>query len=134
VANTLYREHYQTLKMKHRIESNDHLSVSYEWKYKQKWNKFGVTAKPDPVPIERGSEEEFITEHYWGYTRINRQKTSEYEVVHPSWEQYPVLNYQIDVDFKGMYGEPFGELASQTPTSVLLAEGSEIEVKRGKSL
>jgi uncharacterized protein len=32
-----------------------------------------------------GSQEEFITEHYWGYTACG-ERTSEYRVEHPRWK------------------------------------------------
>ena len=78
-----------------------------------------------------GSEEEFITEHYWGYTRISATKTSEYEVQHPRWVVYPVKNYTIDVAFGHLYGKEFDFLKNEKPVSVFLAEGSEIAVKSG---
>jgi len=85
VANTLYKENYQTLPMKHLwIEQKDQLEVAYSWKNRN-WNSFAVTATSKAEDILAGSEEEFITEHYWGYTKIGVNKTSEYGVEHPRW-------------------------------------------------
>ena len=78
-----------------------------------------------------GSEEEFITEHYWGYAQISPKRTTQYEVVHPRWDVYPTINHTIDVDFEGNYGQPFAFLKTVQPTSVFLAEGSEIAVRKG---
>jgi hypothetical protein len=36
-----------------------------------------------PEEAAPGSEEEFITEHYWGYTRQRDGGTIEYRVEHP---------------------------------------------------
>jgi uncharacterized protein YqjF (DUF2071 family) len=131
VANRIYKENYQTMPMKHSwLTDQDALEVEYCWK-KRRWNTFKVNASPNPVLIEIGSEEEFITEHYWGYTKINRSVTSEYEVTHPRWMTYPVNSYRIDVDFGDVYGERFSFLSKQEPKSVMLAEGSEIAVKAG---
>lgn len=86
VANTIYNEHYETLPMKHAWENSaDSLHVTYTWK-KDTWNSLEVTAQASSIAIADGSEEEFITEHYWGYTRISENKTSEYGVEHPRWE------------------------------------------------
>jgi uncharacterized protein len=132
VANTVYKENYQTLPTTHHWEfSGSHWKVGYQWKYK-KWNSFNVEASSVAIPIMEGSEEEFITEHYWGYTKINNTKTSEYEVQHPRWEVYPISNYQIDVEFGNVYGQEFDFLKSEKPLSVFLAEGSEISVKSGR--
>jgi uncharacterized protein YqjF (DUF2071 family) len=131
VANSIYNENYQTLPMTHHWEfSGSSWSIGYQWKLKR-WNSFSVQADVAAININEGSEEEFITEHYWGYTRINPNKTSEYEVQHPRWQVYPVKEYQIDVEFGALYGTEFEFLKSEKPRSVFLAEGSEIAVKGG---
>ena len=84
--------------------------------------------KPVPEEIKPNSEEEFITEHYWGYTPINDKRCSEYGVEHPRWTTYRVNEYEIDVEFDKVYNKDFSFLNSQTPESVMLAEGSEIVV------
>ncbi len=131
VANALYKEHYETVPMRHEWKSfNTHQSVVYKWKYGEHWQSIGVEAGLEQKPIIEGSETEFITEHYWGYTKINDTRTFEYEVTHPKWKAYHVQNYNIDVDFGLVYGEQFGILNDMQPTSVMLAEGSIITVEQ----
>ncbi len=130
VANTLYREHYATRKMRHLWREDEaERYVSYGWREKGQWQHFGVKAALTSQQIAVGSEAEFITEHYWGYTQIHPQKTFEYQVTHPRWEVYPVHAHEIDVDFGLVYGERFSLLNEMEPTSVMLAEGSEITVE-----
>lgn len=134
VANMLYKENYETLPTRHNwIERDDSLMVEYGWK-KDEWNSIRVTADKQPVDIVPDSEEEFITEHFWGYTKVNDTVTSEYEVAHPRWQIYPVRDYEIDVDFTKVYGSEFAFLKDVKPVSVYLAEGSDIVVKKGKKL
>ena len=131
VANTLYAENYETLPMNHRWEIKaDSLLVEYRWK-KERWNSLKLIADPNVGDIRDGSEEEFITEHYWGYTRISDNKTAEYGVEHPRWQVYTTKDYSIDVDFGIVYGLDFDFLKNEKPVSVFLAEGSEIAVKQG---
>ena len=134
VANNLYNENYETMPMAHTWQVDDNnIDVEYRWK-KKNWNSFRVVAAATPVEIEKESEHEFITEHYWGYTRIHDSLTSQYEVSHPRWMTYPVERYSINVDFENLYGGRFAFLAQEKPRSVLLAEGSEVSVKVGKKL
>ncbi len=134
VANTLYNEHYETLQMNHSWETKgDTLLVEYQWK-KDEWNTFQVTADNQSKEIKAGSEDEFITEHYWGYTQIGKNRTSEYAVEHPRWHVYGLKDHSIQVDFGHVYGPEFGLLSNEKPTSVFLAEGSEIIVREGKQL
>lgn len=102
------------------IEQEDQLEVDYFWKNGVKWNKFSVTASSKALEILEDSEEEFITEHYWGYTKIGTSKTSEYGVEHPRWETYLIKDYFIDVDFSVNYGNEFAFPNNATPDSVML--------------
>lgn len=134
VANMVYKEKYQTLPMRHSwTADNSTMDIEYGWK-KKSWNRLKVLVENKERPILAGSEEEFITEHYWGYTRLNNLQTSEYEVQHPRWTGYKVLSYDIDVDFASVYGGSFSHLSSQNPVSVMLAEGSPIVVKAGRKI
>lgn len=133
VANTIYKEHYETMPMNHSWEIRGNLlHVEYKWR-KQRWNSFRVVADSKSQDIGIGSEEEFITEHYWGYTKVGGN-TSEYGVEHPRWQVYPTREYSIDVDFGDIYGQEFGFLKTEIPKSVFLAEGSEIVVKEGRRI
>ena len=135
IANTLYKEHYATMPMKHAwTETADTRTFEYNWRCKKQWQSFKVTTEKELKPIEEGSEAEFITEHYWGYSRKNDHKTVEYEVTHPKWQQYAVQDFAIDVDFGLVYGQDFALLNGLRPTSVFLAEGSEITVEGKKAI
>ena len=129
VANTLYSEHYQTLEMKHSfIEEVENIKVSYQWKNKNRWDKIEVKAENKAIDFENGSEADFITEHYWGYTKVSKTKTTEYEVEHPKWKTYNVWDYNMDIKFGELYGTDFKFLNQKEPISIMLAEGSEISV------
>lgn len=135
VANTVYKENYATHACKHEItESNSELFVKYSWKSRSGWNHLQATADNQAQAILPDSEEEFITEHYWGYARYSDKKTNEYEVTHPRWNVYPVKDYQIQCNFSELYGQDFAFLKDTIPASVLLAEGSEIAVLKGKTI
>jgi hypothetical protein len=134
VANMIYGENYATVPLRdHWEENREERSVHYQWRHRRRWNKLQVKAAMQPQPIEADSAEEFFTEHYWGYTKRG-DWTSEYEVLHPGWMMYPILEYSIDVDFGALYGSEFAFLSERTPESVLLAEGSGIEVRAGERI
>jgi uncharacterized protein len=129
VANTLYHEKYSTRPMKHFYrKANDEIRLGYHWKNKGKWNKIEATTNTQLLPMQKGSEEEFIAEHYFGYSKYNDATTFEYAVQHPSWEIYQVKNYIIDCDFKAMYGKEFSFLQNAVPNSVFVARGSPISI------
>lgn len=132
VANTIYKEHYETLPMFHSVNfERDQKLFTYGWKKQNYKNSFTLITEKELSDIETQSEAEFITEHYFGYTKTNKG-TYEYEVKHQRWQQYKVKNYFINVDFKGTYGNSFEFLQNQRPISVILAKGSEIRVENKK--
>jgi hypothetical protein len=135
VANTLYNEHYQTLPMRHHWEENSiNRVVAYQWKKNKIWQSFKVCAALTAIEIEKNSETEFITEHYWGYAKVNNNVSNEYEVTHPRWKEYKVESSEIKVDFGMVYGADFEFLNHLVPTSIMLAEGSEITVEGKKTI
>ncbi len=134
VANALYNESYETLPMKHHwLETNTEREVSYQWKKDKRWQFVKATAALQEETIPKGSEMEFISEHYWGYASPSPSKTNEYEVTHPRWNHYPIKSVDFDIDFKSMYGAKWEFLKYQEPTSTYLIKGSAITIE-GKTV
>ena len=135
VANTLYKEQYSTMRMKHFYEETaGKIKLGYHWRHRYKWNHIAAITENKLAPILPGSEAEFITEHYWGYSKYSEQRTVEYAVQHPRWQMYPVKEYTIDCDFTALYGDRFSMLQFATPNSVFVAKGSPISILHKKNL
>lgn len=133
VANTLYKEHYETSKMRYSWEdTSETLKTTYALYKSKMWHQLSVTSKATSQPIILNTEEEFITEHYWGYSNASRKKTVEYQVTHPKWEVYPVVDYSIDFNFEIVHGPSFKVLNTIKPSTIFLAEGSEITIESKK--
>jgi uncharacterized protein YqjF (DUF2071 family) len=135
VANTIYKEHYETMPMNYEWEENSvNRSVAYYWKKNKIWQSFKITAALNTSEIKENSETEFITEHYWGYAKVNESVTNEYQVTHPRWKQYTVESSEIKVDFDLVYGKDFKFLNNLKPTSIMLIEGSKITIEGKKTI
>ncbi len=129
VANKLYKEHYTAIPTKHKWAFNNHIKeIQYQWKVQSKWNHMKVEASVTKNKLETGSIEEFIFEHYYGYTKVNEQHSIEYKINHPSWEINAIKHHEIKCDFEAFYGNDFASLNTAKPHSVMLAEGSGISV------
>jgi uncharacterized protein len=135
IANTVYHEKYDTKRMKHlTTETETTLALSYQWKHKNKWNRIEASVEKPAQSMILGSEEEFIAEHYWGYSKYNATTTFEYNVQHPAWKIFPVKNYLIDCDFTSLYGNGFSALTNAKPNSVFVAQGSAVSVLKKRNL
>lgn len=129
VANTVYGEHYYCLPMRNMlVQTSNIIDVRYEWRLNHEWNFMEVKADDSPQPLEAGSEAEFITEHFWGYTQLKNGRTSEYQVEHPRWNIYPVRSYDLYCDTLALYGPGFHQFLQAKPASVFMAQGSRVKV------
>ncbi len=136
LAWLIYNEPYITCPMGHRVEHGaSALEAEYRWKYADRWQTLGVTAAGgEPSAIAAGSEEEFITEHYWGYNRQRSGETLEYGVEHPRWRVWRATAHRFDCDVGALYGEGFAPFLRAEPSSAFLVEGSSVQVRRGQPL
>lgn len=131
VANALYNENYVTMPMRHSLTAT---AIRYEWHSSSRWNRIEARFAGEPAPLREGSEAEFITEHYWGYTAQRDGGTMEYRVEHPRWRVWESPEMAWSVDGTELYGAEFGQVLSGPATSAFLSEGSEIAVYRGRRI
>lgn len=131
IAKLIYQEQYAYSRISSSVTETNKRSLHFNWG-KQKNNTLTVETEIKSVPIKTGSKEEFIFEHYWGYTGLSNKRTGEYRVVHPRWNIYPVINYRTTADFGLMYGNEFSFLKGAEPDSVFVAEGSAVSVYERK--
>jgi uncharacterized protein YqjF (DUF2071 family) len=134
VARIFYGEPYSALPMRHSIDlSSSQIRTEYAWLRSGRWESLHVTGTGEPQSIESGSEEEFITEHYWGYT-ARTVGCSEYQVEHPRWRVWRGIEAGLDADISNLYGERFTETLSARPASAFIADGSPITVRKSDLL
>ena len=104
--------------------------VEYGWRVLASGRACECVARELLAPLEAGSHEEFITEHYWGYCRQRDGGTVEYRVAHPTWRIYDVAEATLDCDIAAFYGSQFAKPLAAAPVSAFVADGSPIEVHK----
>ena len=122
--------------MRHRdeLDRESRASVHYEWRHAGRWNRLGVTVEGQPRLVDEASEEAFLTEHYWGYSRRRDGSTLEYRVDHPRWRVWQVAEAALDCDVEALYGGEFRESLGCAPSAAVVADGSAVVVRRGARL
>jgi uncharacterized protein len=144
VANRLYNENYiarpmrSTVTMKGAtLDAGD--QVEYCWRNGTqrgwaagKWNRLSGRVATTLQTPARGSLDEFIVEHYWGYVRGRDGSTHEYRVMHPPWRVAPADDVIWDCDLAATYGSPWAEYLAVEPASAAIADGSAVQVFRGR--
>ncbi len=136
-ARLWYNEPYRALPMRHRVERRPGgtlAAVRYEWRRAGRWEALSLQAAGEAAPLVPGSEAEFITEHYWGYTRQRDGSSIEYRVEHPPWRVRRAADARLACDAAGLYGPAFAEALAVPPRSAFLAAGSAVTVYRPRRL
>jgi uncharacterized protein YqjF (DUF2071 family) len=136
VARVVYNENYVALPMRHRLDVSVQAggTVEYGWRHGGRWCALRAAVRGPAGPLLEGSEEEFITEHYWGYARQRDGGTVEYQVEHPRWSVWRAESSTLDCDVAALYGPAFAESLTAAPRSALVADGSAIVVRQGRRI
>ena len=129
LARWIYNEPYRALPLHSTVQTSPRLSVRYAWRLGGTWHTIVAEANLPLTPPAAGSREQFIAEHYWGYTRQRDGSTIEYRVGHPRWSIAPAVSFRIEADLSAIYGPALAG-ALRTPVSVFLADGSLVTVSR----
>ncbi|HEY8461486.1 MAG TPA: DUF2071 domain-containing protein [Blastocatellia bacterium] len=136
VARLVYNENYAARRMRHRADLRGGTiapngSVEYSWRDGGSWHHVRAKTEGDARPLVAGSEEEFITEHYWGYAAQRDGGCVEYRVEHPRWRVWRTSEAAFECDVKRVYGRRFVECLGAKPASAFVADGSAVVVRKG---
>ena len=131
-ARWAYNEPYRALSMRHRFgparADGAPASIAYEWRSGSAWTSLTAEPSGEGGWVDVGSQEEFITEHYWGYTRQRDGSTVEYRVEHPKWRVWPVPAPKLEGDLAEVYGTTMARILREPPASAFVADGSPVTV------
>ena len=136
VARWLYNENYVALPTGNvicRAADGTRMieSVKYYWTFQKRAQFFELITRGAPIDFIDGSQEEFIAQHYWGYSSQRKGGTVEYRVEHPPWRIWQAASARLDCDVENLYGRQFVKVLAAQPSSAFLAEGSAVSVSRG---
>ena len=133
VARVAYNEPYLSLPMRHCVPSplETGARLEFGWRFRGRWHSLAAALAGEPGDIPEGSAEEFIFEHYYGYTRQRDGGTVEYQVEHPRWRAWQTSESFLDADIAALYGVPFSASLREKARSAFVAEGSPVLVRRG---
>jgi len=134
-ARLMYGEKYDSCPMQHRIQRNAHgLAAEYTWEWRAGHFQLGAAAEGEPRRVAEGTIENFITEHYWGYSAKSASQSIEYRVSHDPWRVWVSGNAKFEGDGDALYGAEFGAALRRAPDSAFIAEGSPVLVHTGRRI
>ncbi|MGH9758032.1 MAG: DUF2071 domain-containing protein, partial [Candidatus Acidiferrales bacterium] len=111
--------------------SESSVRAEYQFKTGGNWRRLHAQASGAAALPAENSLADFITEHYWGYTRRG-SRSFEYHVAHPRWQVWGAAESGFEGDAQALYGVAFARVLSGPPASAFIAEGSEVQVFAGR--
>jgi uncharacterized protein len=136
VARLVFHENYVALPMWHRImepvSEHGRVQAEYRWQHDGSWSTIRVECEGKPARAPEGSLEQFITEHYWGYTSRPDKACLEYEVAHDPWRIWKATSAAFEGSPGPLYGHALARSFERPPDSAFVAEGSSVTVYRGR--
>ena len=136
IARAAYNEPYLALPMSHRLSLSNTAGglAEYRWQYQGAAFVLTASATGSAQTLQPESTAEFITEHYWGYTRRRNGGTLEYQVEHPRWLVWDRAVGTFSGPGAVLYGPRFGAVLAVPPQSTFVAVGSEVTVHSARRL
>lgn len=134
-ARLVYGEKYDSCPMWHRLERNANgIAAEYGWRWRGGKFRLSAQARGEPSRFAEGTLENFITEHYWGYSTKSASESIEYRVSHDPWRVWVSTNAGFEGDDGALYGAEFGAVLRRAPDSAFIAEGSPVLVHVGRRI
>ena len=134
IALRIYGENYSRCPMRHDVSGNGiRRTAEYQWRLDGKWCTLRGEADGDGVLPKEESLEQFITEHYWGYS-TRRDGCLEYRVSHEPWRVWTCTTAGFEGDSDALYGPELGGVLRRQPDSAFIAAGSSVLVFTGRRI
>ena len=114
-ARFAYGENYTCLPMRHHIETGEFgMMAQYQWKVDSRWCKLSAQATGVPTHPHEGSLDQFIIEHYWGYSAQRSGGCIEYHVSHVPWKVWAPTAAGFEGDASSLYGSDSEQFFNNT--------------------
>jgi hypothetical protein len=131
-ARFVYGENYTCLPMRHHIETEGFGKMAeYQWKVGDQWCRLSAQTVDPPKHPQEGSLEQFITEHYWGYSTQRGGGCLEYYVSHAPWQVWATSTAGFEGEASALYGCELGAVLQRRPDCAFVADGSPVIVFKG---
>ncbi|MFZ0295879.1 MAG: DUF2071 domain-containing protein [Candidatus Sulfotelmatobacter sp.] len=135
IARLVYGENYTSSPMRHQVAmEGPKKTTRYQWRVGGQWCKLSAQTTGAPKYPAEGSLEQFITEHYWGYSNRPGRACLEYQVAHDPWQVWASTEAEFEGDAGSLYGCELGAALQRRSDSAFVAEGSPVVVFRGNRI
>lgn len=135
VARLVYGEKYSSCPMRHTVDTSGAVGlVCYEWLLSGAWCGLEAQVSGASAQPAEDSLEQFITEHYWGYSATRSGGSLEYHVSHVPWRVWISNAAGFRGNADALYGTELGAIIRRPPDSAFVADGSPVLIFAGQRI
>jgi uncharacterized protein YqjF (DUF2071 family) len=127
MARLLYREPYQVVPMRSKVNPGPPPDVDYQWNATGTWCSLAASGEGSANELVPGSLEEFVAMRHWGYNGEPGKETLEYRVDHARWRIWHVETTRVAYQAAPLCGHELAPFLKD-PISAFIADGSAITV------
>ena len=130
-ARVLYGERYEVAPTRHAIErspAGETARIAYRWTSGGRESGFELRAEGHAEIPSEGSEEAFVVDRQWGYTRRGPRRTAEFAVGHPLWRVRRASVLAMQGGFEDVLPPDLAAALATPPSHAFLATGSDMSV------
>ena len=115
-ARLLYGENYRYCRMRHHLETEGPTKMAeYRWQVGHQWCRISAQTAGSPTHSQEGSLEQFITEHYWGFSAQGSRGALEYHVSHVPWQVWATAKAGFEGEASSLYGAELSTVLKRRP-------------------
>ena len=134
-ARLVYGENYIYLPMRHRIGTEGlSKTAEYQWQVGDQWCRLSAQTVGVPIYPQEASLEQFITEHYWGYSTQRSGGCLEYHVSHRPWQVWATTTVGFEGEASALYGSELATVLQRRPDCAFVAGGSPVTIFTGNKV
>ena len=122
IARRVFKENFHVMPVSH---SRNDEGIEYMW---GDWNVAGGKFASGLKDWEKGSEEEFVSDHFWAYKEMSVAQTCEFEVWHREWKMRELADVNAVIDIESLYGAGWAGAMNPKPSTVFYLDGSAVGV------
>lgn len=133
IARLVYGENYKYLSMRHCLQTEKlNKRAEYQWQVGDHWCTLSAQTVGVATQPKTGSLEQFITEHYWGYSAQRTGGCVEYHVSHVPWKVWATTKAGFEGEVNALYGRELATVLQRQPDCAFVADGSPVIVFAGR--
>lgn len=129
MAGLFYREPFQATPMESDLQVQGGVrKIEHRWSYGGQRHRLHLEAGDEAEAPDTSSDAHRFLDRHWGFAAGRTGGALTFQLEHADWKTYPVRSFDLEIDWSSLYGREWDALVGEEPVSVVMADGSSVEL------